>query len=103
MAADEYPYLQTGQLTGMLAGLKGAAEYEKLVEVFALKKREFSRELLKDPEYDNAITNPDIPYKFKQARIGMNAQSVAHIMIIVFILIGNIGYFITKYKEKQQG
>lgn len=107
MAADQYPYLQTGQLTGMLAGLKGAAEYEKLVDVFATNqdpaKREFSRELLKDTKYDDAITNPNIKTKFKQARIGMNAQSVAHIMIIVFILIGNIGYFITKYKQKQQG
>ncbi|HOD53715.1 MAG TPA: hypothetical protein PKJ08_04245 [Candidatus Cloacimonadota bacterium] len=107
MAADEYPYLQTGQITGMLAGLKGAAEYEKLVDVFASNpdpaKREFSRELLKDPKWDDAITNQNIQYKFKQARIGMNAQSVAHIMIIVFILIGNIGYFITKYKQKQQG
>jgi hypothetical protein len=35
MAADQYPYLQSGQFIGMLAGLKGAAEYEKLVDVFA--------------------------------------------------------------------
>ncbi|MDZ4121659.1 MAG: hypothetical protein U1C33_04520, partial [Candidatus Cloacimonadaceae bacterium] len=35
MAADLYPFLQSGQLIGMLAGLKGAAEYEKLVDVFA--------------------------------------------------------------------
>ncbi|MDD4310796.1 MAG: hypothetical protein PHO32_10470, partial [Candidatus Cloacimonetes bacterium] len=40
----------------------------------------------------------NIIYKFKVARIGMNAQSVAHIMIIVFILLGNIGYFIQKYR-----
>jgi len=40
--------------------------------------------------------NRNTQYKFKVARIGMNAQSVAHIMIIVFILIGNIGYFIQK-------
>lgn len=29
-AADAYPYLQTGQITGLLAGMKGAAEYEFL-------------------------------------------------------------------------
>ena len=40
----------------------------------------------------------NINYKFKVARIGMNAQSVAHIMIIVFIIMGNIGYFIQKSK-----
>ena len=42
-----------------------------------------------------------ILYKFKTARIGMNAQSIAHIMIFVFILIGNIGYFATKAKDKK--
>ena len=103
-AADVYPQLQTGQLIGMLAGLKGAAEYEKLVEVFAATGREFSREVLRAEmdDYRFALTNPNIPYNFKQARIGMNAQSIAHILIIVFILIGNIGYFVQKYKQKQE-
>ena len=32
----------------------------------------------------------------------MNAQSVAHIMIIVFILLGNIGYFIQKAKSVEK-
>jgi hypothetical protein len=43
----------------------------------------------------------NILYKFKTARIGMNAQSVAHVMIFLFILIGNIGYFLTKKNEKK--
>ena len=183
MAADEYPYLQSGQLIGMLAGLKGAAEYEKMVDVFAayrepgrdysikvdaegnklLPGRPFGREILNDEstqklikittqtkaefsqqEYDSFIAKypaqaaifnnlkeqsgdnvvidvtkitPELRdqmgeiafadinrltrntiYKFKVARIGMNAQSVAHIMIIVFIILGNIGYFIQKAK-----
>jgi len=183
MAADEYPYLQSGQLIGMLAGLKGAAEYEKLVDVFAayrepgrdysikfdadgnklLPGRPFGREILNDestkklinittqtkaeftpdeynaflakypaqtPIFNSLKTEEDgkvivdvtkitpelrnqmgenafseinrltrnIVYKFKVARIGMNAQSVAHIMIIVFIVLGNIGYFIQKAK-----
>ncbi len=42
----------------------------------------------------------DIKYKFKVARIGMNAQSVAHVMIFFFILIGNIGYFVLRAKNK---
>jgi len=187
MAADEYPYLQSGQLIGMLTGLKGAAEYEKLVDVFAayrepgrdyrikadadgnklLPGRPFGREILNDestkklinittqtkaeftPEeynafiakypaqasiFNNLKTEKDgkvivdvtqitpqlrdqmgeyayaeinrlthnITYKFKVARIGMNAQSVAHIMIIVFILLGNIGYFIQKAKAAKR-
>lgn len=183
MAADMYPFLQSGQLIGMLAGLKGAAEYEKMVDVFAayrepgrdysikidedgnklLPGRPFGREILNDEsiqklikitnqtkaeftkeeyaafiakypnqaaifnnlktEEDNNVIvdvtqiTPELRdqlgeiafadinrmtrntiYKFKVARIGMNAQSVAHIMIIVFIILGNIGYFIQKAK-----
>jgi hypothetical protein len=44
----------------------------------------------------------NIPYKFKVARIGMNAQSVAHVMIIVFIILGNIGYFMQKARQARQ-
>jgi len=179
MAADEYPYLQTGQFIGLLCGLKGAAEYEKLVDVFAAYRapgeplepyfdeegnkivpgRSFSKDILNQPEIKDLIkitpqteakftpeefelflqTCPEkdqqllhqvmqsvdgkividiakldknqfssltwewlnrmthnTPYKFKVARVGMNAQSVAHIMIIVFIILGNIGYFLQK-------
>lgn len=109
MAADNYPYLQTGQLIGMLSGLKGAAEYEKLVDIFATHKepdaegilqpapREFSKEVLKV----SWIKLSDIKNRnYKTARIGMNAQTVAHIMIIVFIILGNIGYFSSKKKKK---
>jgi len=103
MAADEYPLLQTGQLIGLLAGLKGAAEYEKLVDVFATRKTEFSKDALRGENAPKInIADQSIPYKFKQARIGMNAQSVAHILIIVFILIGNIGYFIQKYEQRKE-
>ncbi len=49
----------------------------------------------------NRLTH-NINYKFKVARIGMNAQSVAHIMIIVFIILGNIGYFIQKAKAVEK-
>lgn len=53
-------FIQSGQLTGLLGGLKGAAEYEKLVG------------------------KPD------KATKGMDAQSVAHLVIIGFILLGNL-------------
>lgn len=104
MAADNYPYLQSGQLIGMLSGLKGAAEYEKLLDVFATNKdengnpdpREYSKEVAKESwvklsEIDNRV--------YKKARIGMNAQTVAHLMIIIFIVVGNIGYFLSKRKK----
>jgi hypothetical protein len=103
MAADNYPYLQSGQLIGMLAGLKGAAEYEKMVDVFAVQGRNFSKEVISETRVpitgDHELYGNKIPMRFKKARIGMNAQSVAHIMMIVFIILGNIGYFVTRKKK----
>ncbi len=70
-APEFYPYYQTGQLKGLLGGMKGAAEYEKLVGVMGLGTR------------------------------GMDAQSVSHLMVFAFILIGNLAYFTLRaLKEK---
>jgi len=76
--------------------------------------REYSPEVIKDTwvpimskkvsyESSDGIVETDVelPYKFKQARIGMNAQSIAHIMIILFIILGNIGYFMTRNKPDE--
>ena len=68
LAADYYPYLQTGQVFGLLGGLQGAAEYETLVNA---------------------------PGK---AVAGMPVQVAAHLVMIAFILIGNIGYFVSQRK-----
>jgi len=65
------PYLNDqNQLTGLLGGLKNAAEYEFLVQ------------------------------RKGTATSGMDAQSVSHIIIILFIVLGNIAFFTTKKKEK---
>jgi len=69
MATDYYPYLQTNQIFGILGGLKGAAEYETLVGT---------------------------PGK---AVDGMKVQIVAHLIIILFIIIGNVGYFVMRRKR----
>lgn len=55
-------YLQTGQLVGMTGGLPGAAEYEKLIDYMG------------------------------KGREGMAPQSIAHLVIMLFIIIGNIAY-----------
>jgi len=73
MAADYYPYIQTGQLIGLIGGLKGAAEYEKLV---------------------------GLPGK---AFTGMDAQSIIHMLIIVFIVLGNVAYLIVSRRTKKGG
>jgi hypothetical protein len=72
MAADYYPYLQTGQLIGLIGGLKGAAEYEKL------------------------INRPDDGLK------GMDAQTIVHLFVVFVILLGNIAYFFSHRAKKRE-
>ncbi|MEO0102273.1 MAG: hypothetical protein ABIK81_01055 [candidate division WOR-3 bacterium] len=68
-AADAYPYLQSGQLTGLLGGMKAAAEYEFLNEKAGFTKA------------------------FKPASQLMDSQSLAHLVIMILVIIGNISYF----------
>lgn len=64
-----YAFLASGQLFGILGGLRGAAAYETLVQ---------------------------IPGK---GLAGMSSQSFAHLVIILLILISNIIYFVEKRLE----
>lgn len=74
-ASDYYPYLQTGQFSGLMVGMKGAAEYEELVESnLNIQKRRKASEAL-----------PSLTY--------------AHLVMMAFIIIGNIGYFLRR-REK---
>jgi hypothetical protein len=66
MAPDLYPFLQSGQLAGLIGGLAGAAEYETLVGHTG------------------------------SATAGMRAQSVTHLIIVLFVVVGNLGYFLTR-------
>ena len=65
------PYVQSGQVKGILAGMPGAAEYESL------------------------ISTPGIAIQ------GMAAQSFAHLVIVLFIILGNLAYFITERRERK--
>jgi hypothetical protein len=69
MAPKFYAYVRANQLVGLLGGMKGAAEYEDLVGAIGM------------------------------ATAGMGAQSMVHLMIIFFIIMGNIAYF-TGRREK---
>ena len=76
MSPKYYPFLQTGQLSGLLSGMKGAAEYETL-----LLKNGYAKEL-------------------GRAETGMNSQSLIHILIIIFIILGNIGFLFSRRGKK---
>ena len=59
-APEYYPYLQSGQLKGLLGGMAGAAEYEKLRGEKGTATR------------------------------GMDAQSLAHVFVALCIVMGNV-------------
>ncbi len=72
MATDYYPYLSAGQLEGLLGGMRGAAEYEELIEQRDAGSR------------------------------GMDSQSVIHILIIILIILGNAAYFSQRTRERRE-
>lgn len=76
-----YPYYPK-QILGLLGGLKAAAEYEKLLGD-------------KYPQYADVRLN--------KGRIRMGAQAIAHIVIMAFIIIGNITFFIDRARAKRKG
>ncbi len=64
-----YPLLQTGQINGLLGGLRGAAEYETLLN------------------------------QTGKATAGMDAQSATHFLIIGLIIVCNLCYLLSGRKE----
>lgn len=68
-----YPYLDTGQLTGILGGMKGGAEFERLVGHQA------------------------------RATMSMTSQTMSHIFVILFIVVGNVAYFATRKQSGKKG
>ena len=73
MAPDMYPFLQSGQMNGLIGGLAGAAEYEKLVDTAG------------------------------SATAGMTSQSMVHLVIILFIALGNLVYFLYGRSARRGG
>ena len=66
LAASNETYVQSGQCKGILAGLRAAAEYEKLTG------------------------------KKGTGTVGMDAQSMAHLLIVLFVVLGNVAMFLSK-------
>ena len=72
IAPKLYPFLQTGQLVGFLGGLRGAADYELMLD-----------------QTGNATQ-------------GMQAQSVTHILLIVLIVGANARFIVNRLRGKQE-
>lgn len=75
-----YPYIPE-QLPGLLGAIKGASEYEKLV----------------NDKYEPDPKKPRPQYTEGVRRMG--PQLVAHILIIFLIIVANIIYFVEKSRE----
>lgn len=71
------PFYGAGQIIGILNGLSGGGQYELLV----------------DEEYG---------YPLVEALPLLDSQSVAHVLVIVFVIIGNIGFAIVKFGGGQR-
>ncbi|MSR29792.1 MAG: hypothetical protein EXS03_09530 [Phycisphaerales bacterium] len=74
-----YPYYPT-QLTGMLGAIKGAAEYESIVNDAICK----------------AHPGTTTPAKYLEAQRRMGPQLGAHLLMVVLIILGNIAFFAQK-------
>ncbi len=77
VAPQLYPYYPR-QVIGILGGVKGAAEYEsELVERY-----------------------PHLDHLEKPGLRMMGPQTLAHVVIMAFIVIGNIAFFRTRWKRR---
>jgi hypothetical protein len=76
--AQYYPLLQAGQIIGLAGGMKGSAEYEKLV----------------NDAYGTPEPGPD--NLLGDATKGMDAQSMVHVFIVLAIILANVAYFYSR-------
>lgn len=88
-----YPYFPK-QLNGLLGGLKAAAEYEELLDrKFCKPKCGNDEACVQKCKEGNRLQN--------KGKMRMGAQAIAHIVIMLFITIGNITFFIDRRREKR--
>jgi len=76
-----YPYIPK-QLPGLLGAIKGAAEYEALVN-----------------EHYDTKKGRETPAKYLEGKRRMGPQLIAHVLMILLIVVGNIVYFIGRSRE----
>ena len=86
MVTDAIPYVESGQLRGILAGMPGAAEYEKMVYDY----------MIVEQQNNNLNINKEVVIKKGKAYARMSAQSVAHLLMVIFIIIGNVAYYYSR-------
>jgi hypothetical protein len=82
-APKYYAFLQSGQMVGLLGGLKGASEYEwLLMDAY--------------PKTHAAYERPGLYTAIK----GMDVQTIDHSIILAFIILGNLAYLLTRMRRR---
>jgi len=79
-ASDYFPYLQSKQICGLLAGMRGAAEYETML-------------IKKYPAVADSVELIGIKL--------MQPQLYAHALAIFLLVLGNVEFIISKLKRKK--
>lgn len=74
-----YAYLKAGQAVGLLGGLKGASEYERLLS----------------DNYPDVAKTYQSPTLYSATQ-GMDIQTIVHLVIIGLVLAGNLLYFVNR-------
>lgn len=77
-ATQYYPFLNSGQILGLLGGLKGAAEYEKMV------------------------LTAGYWHKPGPATMGMDAQSIVHTMTVIIVIFTNFLYLMQRTRRREE-
>jgi hypothetical protein len=71
MAPEAYPFYKSKQIIGLLSGMDGAAQYEKLVGIKA------------------------------RGRKGMESQNLAHLWVILMVILGNLGFLYKRKQDRE--
>ena len=71
MAPTYYPYLDSKQIAGMLTGIKGAGDYETLLDTHSFGTR------------------------------AAGALSMVYALIILLIILGNLGYYLSRAAQRR--
>lgn len=77
MAPTYYPYLDSGQISGMLTGIKGAGDYEGLLR-------------------QNGLTHTN-GFGLQAA----NALSLVYALIVLLIILGNVGFYAARAARRR--
>ena len=87
MVTDAIPYVESGQIKGILAGMPGAAEYEQMVFKYLSNLK------------DSKMLNENVQIIPGKATSRMSAQSIAHLLMVIFIILGNISYYLVRRRN----